>query len=184
VDDWPGELKAMFSRQQEIWLRMGQLQNEVGKLVIASSDMENKLHLLFMALTAPADEKPALRVLEDQQSMEKKINLIDLLVHMQCTGDEQAQWASVYVLLNDSKFMRNYVAHQSAWISDQDTDAEIRVFLGPHSVAPKTTKLKEATAEHIGMACNKLLRARSEIMELIQAVGLRKGMLSQPVPAP
>lgn len=174
----------MFSRQQEIWLRMGQLQNEVGKLVIASSDMENKLHLLFMALTAPADEEPALQVLNDQQSMEKKTNLINLLVHMQCTNEEKAIWSTVHLTLKNTKFMRNYVAHQSAWISDHDTDAEIKVFLGPHSVAPKMDKLKEATADQIGLACNKLLQARSEIMELIQAVGLRKGMLSQPVQAP
>lgn len=172
----------MFTRQQEIWRLMAQLQNEVGKLVIASSDMENKLHLLFMALTAPVDEAPALKVLTDQQSTDKKISLINLLVEMQCTGEEKALWRSVHRLLSESRQMRNLVAHQSAWISDEDSEDAMRVFLGPHSVAPKNQR--QATAHEIGLTCDKVLKGRTEIMELIQAVGLRKGLLSQPVQAP
>ncbi|MCK2054759.1 hypothetical protein [Methylobacterium sp. 37f] len=182
MDEWHDELKGMFRRQQEIWLLMSQLQNEVGKLVIMNSDMENKLRLFFMALTAPTDDANALKVLKDQQSSEKKINLIDLLVQMQCTDEEKTTWNEVHTVLSESRMMRNLVAHQSAWISDHDADEAARVFLGPHSIAPKYNK--EATAHEIGLVCNRLIKGRATLLNLLRDVGLRKGLIEVQTPEP
>jgi hypothetical protein len=74
--------------------------------------------------------------------------------------------------------MRNLVAHQGAWINDQDPNGVIKVFLGPHPVGAHK-KHKDVTADEIEKATTSLLQARHNLSELITMVAKRTGQWAE-----
>lgn len=177
MDEGGEALKTFFDRQQTLWREMNHLQSEVGKLVILISDTDSKLNLLFALLCSPLDRSIAEDILEDQQSLEKKIKLVNLLIEMQSGDDEKAIWAEAKKVLQESRTMRNLVAHQSAWYSEDDPSGIIKVFLGPHPVAPKNRK--QATAKEITTITDRMIVARHQITEVTRLLGVRKGFWEQ-----
>lgn len=170
-------VKELMRRQDRIFKARDRLHKEVGRVVVALSELESSLALLFMVASAPVPIKKCLDLFHSQQSLDKKLKLIDFSMNLSVTETESGEWHKIHSEIGKNKNIRNNAAHQHSWIDEDEDSGVVRAFLGPVAGLGDRNG-KEIDAHELEEAAISINDVRLAVARLTFDIAERKNILN------
>lgn len=133
---------------------------QAGRAVIELSNAENLLALIFCVISFPVTIDDAKAMFASQGSLERKLKLVNFMIHHADRSKEVELWSEIYKELNTHRGVRNLVAHQRMMVTFSPDNPAADVSLNPLFYSGKGRKLRasdiKATADELEQINSKL----------------------------
>jgi hypothetical protein len=170
-----GPFRLVEGRETEDIVKQ-EMFTEIGRIVVHLSNVENSLADLFYLLLGHRvpDWQRAIELFY-AQSVDNKIALIDLLMHLEGPEEELTVWKKIADELRSHRAVRNLVAHQGMSVNFFHAEGRVAVALDPAPLRtkfdPKTKHIVPSKGRRVELAeirstASALERIRSELKKL------------------
>ena len=107
------------------------LSPEAGRAIVALSNIENRLAMMFAILSAPAPTEIAKKLFYSARTFEQRLELVNFIVIKDGEANEIRKWRKIYARLHTHKGVRNLIAHQGLLRGSPDALGNRPVSLRP-----------------------------------------------------
>jgi hypothetical protein len=163
------KLDAILRRTREDGAEVHLLYLAIGRAIVALSEIELELCLLFMVCRLPEDPDETGKFIAEQRQISEKIKIVDLLIHVTRNYEECLQWQQLKARLEQNKDIRNRLAHEGIEVIGGQGGA-IEAVLSASPLSKPKAHLNEAA---INMAADALEKLKQDISEFTWRLGKR-----------
>jgi hypothetical protein len=147
-----------------------ELFREAGRAIVALSNIENYLALIFAVLSVPVSSKVALDLFYEARTFERRINLVDFIVRKENKQNEVTSWEAIFKRLKTHKGVRNLIAHQGLFRGESDALGNKAAFLrSPWYKASKRSK--HLGIKDVMVTADALERIADDVWQLFMKMG-------------
>jgi hypothetical protein len=143
------------------------LYKEVGRAIVALSNIENLMAMAFISVTQGMTREEAAELFYSYRDFDQKFKLVSYAIRQNDFGDEFAAWERLSEKLQQHKFVRNLAAHQGMQFKEDNTSGDRKVILK----APwfkKRSKAKELEILDVKKSADGLEAIQMEMWEFIK----------------
>lgn len=166
-EDQIWQFKKFLDRTGEIYKIKQGLFAQIGRAVVALSQVEYNMLVLFEMINIPMSDKESLDFFREVGLYKQRFMLIDYAVRSHCNSEEIEEWQIIVGMLKENVNVRNFCAHYNVELAFDTEQNPISASLKRPPFS-KDSKKKNETVEKdsITLAANALEKAAFRINEL------------------
>lgn len=132
-----------------------ELYEQVGRAIVKLSDIEMLLAMVFVIIT-PRKPEDAAAIFYEQQSLERRLSLVDFMAKGELTDKEMVTWQGINSEIRTHKGLRNLIAHQRMFVGQPNHVGEVQVSLVPPWLKKGGKELNISEIRRTADALNKI----------------------------
>ncbi|MCG5249612.1 hypothetical protein [Methylorubrum extorquens] len=163
------ELNSILRRTREDCAEVHLLYTAIGRAIVALSEVELELCLLFMVCRLPQNTETTGKFIAAQRQISEKIKVLNLVIEVTRSHEECLQWQELKKRIEHNKDIRNRLAHEGIEI--------VGVEGGPIEAVLSASPLGKAKAQlnedDINAAADALEELKKDISDFAWRLGKR-----------
>ncbi|GMP02782.1 hypothetical protein [Bradyrhizobium sp. TM239] len=128
---------------------------QVGRTIVALSDIEQRLEMVFALFSLPISEERSVRTFHGTQNFNRKLELVDYAVLRSGERELHAPWNELSERIKQQKVVRNLAAHASIYFRQEKGARRSRAVISASSYGERG-KSKELGIPDVKRAADEL----------------------------